>query len=225
MTRGPEGTRPGGVTRAGAFPVILAGPSGAGKTTICGRLTSGPDGERFLFSVSMTTRSPRPGERDGVDYRFVERAAFADLVERGAMLEHATVHGELYGTPASNLEEARSRNAHLLLDIDVQGARQVRAAVPDALSIFLVPPTGERIAERLRARGSETAEQLGRRIAGALAELEAADEFDYLVVNDVLDEAVELVRSIVAAEGASIRRAPSAARALVGRVARQLDTA
>lgn len=206
-----------------AFPLILAGPSGAGKTTIRDRILALPGKPRTVFSVSTTTRAPRPGERDGVDYRFVDREAFAALVEAGAMLEHAEVHGERYGTPRENLERARAQGAHLLLDIDVQGARQVRLAVPEAVSVFVLPPSGDRILERLRRRGSETAEQLGRRLASARAELAAVTEFDYVVVNDDLEMAVAAIRAVIEAESRSIRRlGPEAerfARRLAGEIA------
>ena len=180
-----------------ARPVILAGPSGAGKTTVRKRLLAGDDGWRFLFSISMTTRRPRPNERDGVDYRFVEREEFESLVEAEAMFEHALVHGQWYGTPSTNLNLAVRRGLHLLLDIDVQGARQVRARIPEVVSIFVVPPTGARIIKQLEGRGSESKDELERRIATARTELKAADEFDYLVVNDRLEDAVNTVRKIV----------------------------
>jgi len=205
-----------------AFPLILAGPSGAGKTTIRDRILSLPEGPRTVFSVSTTTRAPRPGERDGVDYRFVARDAFAELVESGRMLEHAEVHGERYGTPRENLDRARSRGAHLLLDIDVQGARQVRAAVPGAVSVFVVPPSGDRIVERLRRRGSETSEQLERRLAAARAELAAVTEFDYLVVNDDLPAAVAAIRAVIDTESRAVRRLGSEAERFARRLADEI---
>ena len=196
------------------FPVILAGPSGAGKTTVRDRLLADPAPTPFRFSVSMTTRRPRDGEKNGVDYRFVDRDTFLETVEAGGMLEYAEVHGELYGTPRANLEEARAEGSVLLLDIDVQGARQLRQAVPGAVSIFLLPPTGGRILQRLAGRGSETPEQLRRRLASAEDELDAVGEFDYAVVNDDLDEAVGVIRSIVAAESWAVARADNPALAL-----------
>lgn len=205
------------------FPVILCGPSGAGKTTIRDRLLAeaGPPG--FLFSVSMTTRAPRAGERDGADYRFVPRTRFEKLADSGAMLEHATVHGERYGTPRDNLDRAREAGAHLLLDIDVQGARQVREAVADVLSIFIVPPSAERIARQLRGRGSESPEQLRRRLASARAELGAAAEFDRLVVNDRIEEAVAEVSAHVAKGLVPSRRLGAAERRTVERIIGELD--
>ena len=204
------------------FPVIVSGPSGAGKTSLCERLLA-EHGSRYLFSVSMTTRAPRAGERDAVDYRFVSCAEFEALVERGDMLEHATVHGERYGTPRDNLDRARAAGVHLLLDIDVQGARQLRTAVPEAVSVFVVPPTAERIVGQLRGRGSETPAQLRRRVAGARAELEAAVEFHYLVVNDRLQEAASAVSSIVSGHRGSAERLGAADRERLARVIRELD--
>lgn len=209
---------------ASAFPILLAGPSGAGKTTIRDRLIQGVDGDRFTFSVSMTTRAPRSGEVDGVDYVFATQDEFDRLVDEGGMLEHATVHGLSYGTPRANLDAARASGTHLLLDIDVQGARQVRASVPDLLTIFLVPPSGDRILERLRGRGSETDEQLQRRLESARSELQAASEFDYLVVNDDLDVAVADVEAIIRGEGTSYRRLGSEADAFIEEMITALGT-
>ena len=205
------------------FPVILSGPSGAGKTTIRDRLLVQTRSPGFLFSVSMTTRAPRAGERDGVDYRFVSRDRFEALVDDGAMLEYATVHGERYGTPRDNLDRAREAGAHLLLDIDVQGARQVWEAVTEALSIFIVPPTGERIARQLRGRGSESPAQLRRRLANARSELEAAAEFDRLVVNDRIEEAVAAVSVLVAKGLLPGRRLGAAEWRYVKRIIGELD--
>lgn len=190
-----------------SFPVILAGPSGAGKTTIRDRLLADPEaGPGLRFSVSMTTRAPRDGERSGIDYAFVSREEFLGRVVADEMLEHAEVHGELYGTPRSNLADARAEERHLLLDIDVQGARQVRAAVPETVAIFLLPPDGRRILERLSGRGSETPRQLRRRLAAARAELAAVSEFDYVVVNDALEDAVRAVAGIIGAEERAVGR-------------------
>lgn len=205
------------------FPVILAGPSGAGKTTIRDRLLAGAGSPGFHFSVSMTTRGPREGERDGVDYRFVSRSRFEALVDSGAMLEYATVHGERYGTPRDNLDRAREAGAHLLLDIDVQGARQVWEAVAEVLSIFIVPPTAERIARQLRGRGSESPEQLRRRLTNARSELRAAAEFDRLVVNDRIEDAVAEVSAFVAKGLVPERHLEPAERRTVKRIIGELD--
>lgn len=177
---------------------VLAGPSGGGKTTVCRRIVaSRPD---VRFSVSATTRPPRSGERDGADYRFLSRDSFDALVEADGLLEWAEVHGEMYGTPREALSKASNAGCHLLLDIDVQGARQVREREPGAVLVFLLPPTAGVLVERLRRRGSEDDERVRRRLRTAQSELEAVQEFDYVVVNDDLDVAVNAVEAILDAE-------------------------
>jgi guanylate kinase len=195
-----------------AFPVVLAAPSGTGKTSIARALVD--SGADFVFSVSATTRAPRQGERDGVDYHFVDRAAFDEMVRGDALCEWAEVHGNLYGTPRANLEEAAARGAHVVLDIDVQGARQIRERVEEALLIFVFPPSAEALVKRLTGRATERSAELARRLRNARAELDAAADFDYVVVNDHLDKAVHQVREIVHAE----RHRPERARDLRGMV-------
>lgn len=214
--------------RARAFPIILAGPSGAGKTTIRDRLLGIEDGSsQFAFSVSATTRAARQGEREAEDYHFVTREAFEHRIAAGEMLEFAEVHGELYGTPRSNLDEARAAGTHLLLDIDVQGARQVRQAVTDVVSIFVIPPSGERVVARLRSRASETEVELRERLRNAVAELEAVSEFDYVVVNDDLEAAIDAVMAVISAEERAIEHLADAAVAcaieLQGEIGRALE--
>ncbi|MFW6192412.1 MAG: guanylate kinase [Gemmatimonadota bacterium] len=192
--------------RARGFPLVLAGPSGSGKTTIGRALVERRDDVRF--SVSATTRDRRPNEREGIDYHFLARDAFRRRIEADAFLEWAEVHGELYGTLRSELKRARERGEHLLLDIDVQGARSVRDRVRDAVTVFLLAPSGERIVERLRGRGSESEGELRRRLRAAEAELAAVSEFDFVVVNAVLDRAVEALETIVRSEERRIERMP-----------------
>ncbi|MFQ5746874.1 MAG: guanylate kinase [Gemmatimonadota bacterium] len=186
------------------FPLVLAGPSGSGKTTVARELA----GRRrdLLFSVSATTRRPRAHETDGRDYRFVDRDGFESLVSQRALLEWAEVHGELYGTPRANLVEAEEAGAHLLLDIDVQGARQLREGGLDAVAVFLLPPSGRQGLERLRRRGTEGGEELARRLQTAGTELEAIGLFDYVVVNDDLERTVATVEAILAAEACRVAR-------------------
>lgn len=160
----------------------------------------------LIFSVSATTRPPRPGEVEGVDYQFLNRADFEALIEGGDLLEWAEVHGDLYGTPRANLHRAWSAEAHLLLDIDVQGARQLRDLCPEALTVFLLPPDYESLAERLRGRGSEDADAVRTRMRTALSELAEVAVFDYAVVNDRLDDTVYAVEAIVSAEGHRVMR-------------------
>ena len=207
------------------FPIVLAGPSGAGKTTIAAAMVERrPD---IRFSVSATTRAPRRDEVDGESYRFVQRESFEAMIRDGALLEWAEVHGEMYGTPRNNFETAARENTHLLLDIDVQGARQVRTALPEALLVFLIPPSGEHVIDRLRERGSEDEPRLRVRLGTALEELSAVAEFDYAVVNDDLEPAIAAVDGIIRAEERSTRRIEKAAversSALMGEIGRTID--
>lgn len=202
-----------GVARRG-FPVVLAAPSGTGKTTMAHALVDGSS--RFVFSVSVTTRPPRSGEREGEDYRFVDDDRFGAMIEADELLEWAEVHGHRYGTPRRNVEEAGERGLHVVLDIDVQGARQIRRKVPDAVLIFVFPPSARALYRRLTGRGTEVTGEVERRIRNARSELEQARDFDYVVVNEDLERAVGEVRAIVAAE----RLRPDRARDLDADVAR-----
>jgi guanylate kinase len=183
-----------------APPVVLAAPSGAGKTTLARRLVAGSD--RFVFSISATTRVPRPRERDGVDYSFVSEGDFEAMIDAGEFVEWAAVHGRLYGTPRAALEAAASKGEHVVLDIDVQGARQIRDSVPDASLIFILPPSVDALMRRLRGRGTEAAPEVERRLRSALDELEAASEFAHRVVNDDLGQCLQDIERIVMGEQA-----------------------
>jgi guanylate kinase len=186
------------------FPVIFAAPSGAGKTSIAREL--GARRDDVEFSISCTTRTPRPGERDGADYHFRSEEAFREMITAGDLLEWAEVHGNLYGTPRANLEQARERRHFLLLDIDVQGSRQIKREVPEAVSIFVLPPSATELSRRLIGRGSEDPEVRHRRLLAARGELASAAEFDYVVVNDDLARAVGTVETIIAAEATRTAR-------------------
>lgn len=196
------------------FPLILAAPSGAGKTSVAHRLKERRSDLRF--SISATTRARRSHETDDRDYHFIEESAFRQMIEDGALLEWAEVHGHLYGTLRRSLDEARASNQHLLLDIDVQGAAAIRKLVADAVLVFIFPPTAESLAGRLFRRGSEADAVRRRRLANATGELLKAPEFDYIVVNDDLDQAVDRVEAILDAE--SLR--PSRALDLAGEIER-----
>jgi guanylate kinase len=179
--------------------IILSGPAGSGKTTVVGRLLQ-MDDLRLRRSVSATTRAPRPGEVDGVDYHFWTRQRFEQEVEAGGFLEWAEVFGQLYGTPKSEVEPYRRRGIAVLLAIDVQGAAQVRRQCADAVSIFLRTSSPEEYERRLRLRGTESEEAIRRRLEGARRELARAGEFDNQVLNDDLETAVAEVRRIIQAQ-------------------------
>lgn len=206
--------------RAG-IPFVVAAPSGTGKTTVCKRVVA--EDPQVEFSVSHTTRPRRDGERDGVDYHFVTPEVFQELVDADAFLEWAVYNEHRYGTSWGAIEEPLARGRDLLLEIEVQGAAQVRARRRDARFIFLLPPSMKVLKERLRARGTDTAEAVARRLALAEREVEAAVGFDYAVVNGDLGRCVEEVASIVQAERrgdaettAELRRRFDPARALAG---------
>lgn len=189
------------------FPLVLAAPSGAGKTTIARALRARR--KDVVFSVSATTRPPRPGERDGVDYHFVDHAAFRRMIDAAELIEWAEVHGNLYGTPLRNVADAVARREYLLLDIDVQGARQIRRKLAEAVFVFVLPPSGRALAERLAGRGSEDAEVRLRRLANARDEIREAASFDFAVVNDDLNHAVDEVERILLAETRRVSRIPA----------------
>nr|WP_211177650.1 guanylate kinase [Pseudonocardia acidicola] len=170
--------------------IVLAGPSGVGKSSVVSRLREVlPE---LYFSVSATTRERRPGEVDGRDYHFVSPAEFDGLIARGALLEWAEIHGGLQrsGTPREPVERELAAGRPVLVEVDLQGARAVKAAMPEALTVFLEPPSFDELARRLTGRGTESAAQLARRLDTARAEMAARDEFDVAVINDELQAVV-----------------------------------
>jgi guanylate kinase len=180
------------------FLLVLSSPSGGGKTTISKRLLA--TRSDVGYSISATTRAPRAGERDGVDYHFLSRDAFERRRDAGDFAEWAEYNGQLYGTLGRELERVASDGKHAVLDIDVEGARQLRRSVPDGVHVFVLPPSAEVLALRLKGRNSEPPEQVRRRLEHAATELAAAGEYDYIVVNDDLDAAVRQVEAIIDAE-------------------------
>lgn len=176
--------------------IILAGPAGVGKGTLVRWLLEN-DG-RFTLSVSATTRDPRPGESDGVDYWFLDRAKFELLIAENQLLEWAIVHGQnYYGTPLNELTRAEANDQHLLLEIDIQGARQIAQRIPSAIKIFIQPPSWDELEDRLRKRATETELEIQTRLETARAELAASTEFDFQVINDDLAEAGKKIVAIV----------------------------
>lgn len=195
--------------------LILSSPSGAGKTTLTRMLL-----ERFpelRFSVSHTTRTPRANEKDGRDYHFVDRATFEALVNGGAFLEWAEVHGNLYGTSLEEIERARHAPGcgGMIFDIDYQGARQMRAKRAEIVGVFILPPSMDELERRLRGRRSETEESIERRFQAAQREIEHYALFDYVVVNDDIERAFDQLRSIVLAERSRRERRAILAEALL----------
>ncbi len=176
---------------------VISAPSGAGKTTLCTRLLDELSG--LEFSISHTTRSPRPNEVHGKDYFFVSEDEFQRLVKEDAFLEWARVHGNFYGTSKEQVISKLSKGIDVILDIDVQGARQVKERFPGAITIFILPPSWEVLEERLKSRGSEDKEKLRIRLQNALKELEEVTSYEYVVINDKLDVALQELKSIIVA--------------------------
>ena len=202
---------------------VISAPSGTGKSTVARALLDRvPD---LAFSVSYTTRPPREGEREGLDYRFVNREAFERMVRADALLEWAEVFGERYGTGRSDVERTLAAGSDVLLDIDVQGARQVRESGVPAASVMLLPPDHATLEARLRRRGSESDETLLRRLARARVEAEEFGQFDYVVVNDQLEETVLDLCAIVRAEHCRAARGAARARSIVASFPQQGQTA
>ena len=177
---------------------IISGPSGVGKGTIVKALLAERDD--IYLSISATTREPREGEQDGVHYHFIDVARFRDLIEEDAFLEYAEYVGNFYGTPKRFVDKAMDRGQDVILEIDVQGAMQVSAKRPDAIKIFVVPPSWEALEQRLRDRGTDSEEKLQKRLVRAKVELQAAESYQYMVINDTVEQAVEEVRAIMLAE-------------------------
>ena len=202
------------------FPIILSAPSGGGKTTIARALLARrPD---LGYSVSCTTRAPRPGEVEGDDYYFMSRSDFIARREQDGFAEWAQVHGNLYGTLRSEVERVMAAGRHIVMDIDVQGFLQFRKAFPSTVTIFILPPSAEVLLERLRARKTESPAQLAARLESALQELQQVSEYEYVVVNDALERAVASVEAIIDAETVSRERVKNL-RQQVGQLIERLE--
>ncbi len=177
---------------------IVSAPSGAGKSSLLSELLANTDG--IKVSVSHTTRAPRPGEEDGVNYNFVSVEQFKALLAEDAFLEHAEVFGNFYGTSRIWLEEQLNAGTDIILEIDWQGAQQVRQLMPDAVGIFILPPSKAALQERLDNRGQDSAEVIAGRMAEAVSEMSHYDEYDYLIINDRFEVALNELRSVIIAQ-------------------------
>jgi guanylate kinase len=181
-----------------AFPLVLSGPSGAGKTSVAMRLLE--TDPAIVSSVSCTTREQRGREVEGIDYFFIDESEFLSRRDHGDFVEWALVHGNLYGTPRTFLDQQVSQGRTVLLDIDVQGAMQIRASRPDAVLVFLMPPSLEALERRLRGRSTDSDEVIERRLAAARREMRTASAYDYVLVNHDLARTQQAVQAIVEAE-------------------------
>jgi guanylate kinase len=187
---------------------IISAPSGAGKTTLLHKII--PNIERLSFSVSHTTRSPRPGERDGVNYFFIDRQTFLKMRGENAFLEWAEVHGQFYGTSRDAVLDRLEKGFDVILDIDVQGAAIIKkSGLIDATSIFISPPDLVELERRLRGRAQDSEQTILLRLENAKKEMTAIDEYEYLIINDRLDEAAKVLESIILAQRAKMHRLPS----------------
>ena len=194
---------------------MVSAPSGSGKTTLCRRLLAEVEG--LVFSVSHTTRRPRPGEKDGVDYHFVSEQEFEACRSAGDFIEWAKVAGHLYGTSAETVRRTVASGMDVLLDVDTQGALAIRRVIRDAVLVFIAPPGPEALEARLLGRGTETPESVSRRLALARGEMEKAGDYDYLVVNDDLEAAFGRLRSIVLAARCRLGRQAGRLRGITAR--------
>jgi guanylate kinase len=184
--------------RTRPFPIILSAPSGSGKTSVSNEIF-----KRFpyiRFAVSLTTRAKRDGEVDGADYRFVDEATFVRARDADELAEWAEVHGRMYGTPRSEVDASLADGYHVLLDVDVQGGASLMKVYPEAVSIFLLPPSHGAMEARLKGRGTETDDAISRRMAEALNELDCVSQYEYVIVNRELDKTVEVFSRIIHAE-------------------------
>lgn len=175
--------------------IVVSAPSGAGKTTLCGAILKSLD--RIAFSVSFTTRRPRAGELDGVDYYFVSEEKFRDMIEKGEFAEWAIVHGNYYGTSRKIIDDLLEREVDVLLDIDVQGAKQIKKLYPEAVLVFIMPPSFEELKKRLYTRGAEDIEL---RIKRAFEEMREYYLYEYVIINDNLERAISDLRAIIISE-------------------------
>ena len=184
--------------------IVVSGPSGTGKGTVCKELLK--NHQEISYSVSATTRAPREGEVDGVNYYFHDKKSFEDMIEKGELLEWAQVYGNYYGTPLKPIREQLAAGNDILLEIDTQGAMNVKEKFPEGIYIYILPPSLSELEKRIRGRGTETEESLAGRLGAACAELEIGRQYSYVVVNEDVSAAAEDIASILRSEHCSINR-------------------
>lgn len=177
--------------------MVVSGPSGCGKGTVLAEILKS---DKIFYSVSATTRSPRPGETDGVNYYFLTKEKFEEMIAGGEMLEYASFCGNYYGTPRKPVEDMLEKGCHVILEIEVQGAMKIKEKCPDAVFIFILPPSLKELRRRLEKRGTESEEVIEKRLGEAAGEISQAYKYDYAVINGELSEAVDDLRSIIRAE-------------------------
>lgn len=186
------------------FVLIVSGAAGSGKGTVIAELEKGS--EKINYSISCTTRAPRAGEVDGEDYYFISKERFEEMIKEDAFLEHAFVHTDYYGTPKQKVDEAVERGEVVILEIDVQGMESLKSKYPDAVTVFLMPPSFKELEKRLRERKTDTEEEIQIRLANAKVEMEKAKDYQYIVVNDDFVRASKVLMSIIVAEKARTGR-------------------
>ena len=198
--------------------IVISGFSGAGKGTLIKELLKKYDD--YALSVSMTTREPRPGEREGVEYFFTDKKHFEETIRQNGLIEYAPYCGNYYGTPRAYVEEQMEMGKNVILEIEIQGALKIKDKFPESLLIFLTPPSAGELKRRLEGRGTERADEIGRRLARAAEESEGIEAYDYIVVNDKLEECVEEIHGLVEAA----RRAPVRRKALIQEIRGELKS-
>ncbi len=196
--------------------IVISGFSGAGKGTLVKKLMEKYD--EYALSISMTTRAPRPGERDGVEYFFTDKEHFEETIRENGLIEYAVYCGNYYGTPREYVENQLEAGKNVILEIEIQGALKIKEQFPESLLIFLTPPSGEELKRRLEGRGTESTEVIAKRLARAVEESEGVEAYDYVVVNDKLEECVEEVHGLVDAA----RRAPVRQKTFIKEIREEL---
>lgn len=184
--------------------IVVSAPSGCGKGTILAEILKDP---QFYYSISATTRKPREGEENGVNYHFLSREQFEDLIQNNGLLEYAQFCDNYYGTPRKQVEDKLNEGKNVILEIEVQGAMKIKETCPDAVFIFILPPSVKELRRRLNKRGTETEEVIDKRVSQAVGEIKMAEKYDYIMVNDELEKAIEDMKAIISVEKMTCKRA------------------